>query len=117
MVLHVDGYQAGAAATFDGDSMFLVCACGMTSFGVLEPVKSKDAKGFAASLMRVLLRFGLCHTLVLDKDSKFFGVFREVVDLLNLNYHVLSSENHDAMLVERLNRFLNKGLKVMTNER
>jgi hypothetical protein len=30
MVLHADGYQAGAAATFDGDSMFLICACGMT---------------------------------------------------------------------------------------
>jgi hypothetical protein len=117
MVLHADGYQAGAAVTFDGDSMFLICACGMTSFAILEPVKSKDAKGFAAALMRVLLRFGLCHTLVLDKASAFFGVFREVVELLQLNHHVLSGENHDGMLVERINRYLNKGLKVMTNER
>jgi hypothetical protein len=44
-------------------------------------------------------------------------VFKEVVILLNMNSHVISSENHDAMLVERVNRFLNKGLKIMTNER
>jgi hypothetical protein len=83
----------------------------------MEPVKTNDAKGFAAALMRILLRFGLCHTLILDKASSFFGVFREVVLLLNLNSHVISSENHDAMLVERVNRFLNKGLRIMTNER
>ena len=29
----------------------------------------------------------------------------------------LSGENHDAMLVEWVNLFINKGLKVMTNER
>jgi hypothetical protein len=117
MVIHADGYQAGAITTFEGDSLFLICSCGMTAFSVIEPVKTKDSKGFAAALMRVLLRFGLCHTLVLDKASAFFGVFQEVVVLLNMNFHVLSGENHDPMLVERVNRYLNKCLKVMTNER
>ena len=46
-------------------------------FGVMESVHKPDAKGFAAALMRVLLRFGLCHTLVIDKASAFFGVFRK----------------------------------------
>ena len=116
-VLHADGFHAGKIANYEGDDMYLVVVCGMTSFGVMESVHKSDAKGFAAALMRVLLRFGLCHTLVIDKASSFFGVFRQVVDLLNLNCHVISGENHDAMLCERLNRYLVKSLKVMTNER
>jgi hypothetical protein len=92
MVLHADRYQAGADTTFEGDSLFLVCACGMTAFAIVEPVKTKDSKGFVSALMRVLLCFCLCHTLVLDKASAFFGVFRAIVKLLQLNYHVLSGE-------------------------
>jgi hypothetical protein len=54
--------------------------------------------------------------MVLDKDSKFFGAFKEACDLLQINRHVLSSGNHNPMLVECANRYLNKGLKVMANK-
>ncbi len=54
--------------------------------------------------------------IVLDKDSKFFGVCREALDLLKINCHVLSSGNHNPMLVERINRYLNQGLRIMCNE-
>jgi hypothetical protein len=67
--------------------------------------------------MKIQLWFGFCHTIVLDKDSKFFGVFKEAVNLLQINRHVLSGNNHNPMLVERVNRYLNKGLKIMTSER
>ena len=117
MVLHADGFDAGAIKNFEGDATYLIVACGMTAFAIMEPVRSKDAKGFAAALMKILLRFGMCHTIVIDKSSLFYGVFKEVTELLQLNTHTLSGENHDAMLVERINRYLNKGLKVMTNER
>ena len=50
--------------------------------------------------MKIQLHFGFCHTIVLDKDSKFFGVFKEAVDLLQIDCHVLSGENHNGMLVE-----------------
>jgi hypothetical protein len=55
--------------------------------------------------------------VVLDKESKFFGVCREALDLLQINCHVLSGDNHNPMIVERVNRYLTKGLKIMTNER
>jgi hypothetical protein len=67
--------------------------------------------------MKIQLRYGFCHTLVLDKDSKFFGVCSEALDLLQINCHVLSGGNHNPMLVECVNRYINKGLKIMTNER
>jgi hypothetical protein len=53
----------------------------------------------------------------LDKDSKFFGVCCEVIDLLKINCHILSSANHNPMIVEQINRYLTKGLKIMCNER
>jgi hypothetical protein len=54
---------------------------------------------------------------VLDKDSKFFGVCREALDLLQIHCHVLSGSNHNPMLVKHINWYLNKGLRVMCNER
>ena len=116
-VLFVDAYKAGSHAGFDGDEAYVIACCGMTGFAVMEPVKHATSQTFAAAIMKIQLRFGLCHTLVLDKDSKFFGAFKEACDLLQINRHVLSGGNHNAMLVERVNRYLNKGLKVMTNER
>jgi hypothetical protein len=83
----------------------------------MEPIQHATSSSFASGIMKIQLRFGLCHTIVLDKDSKFFGVFKEAVDLLQINRHVLSGGNHNGMLVERVNRYLNKGLKIMTNER
>ncbi len=53
---------------------------------------------------------------MLNKDSKFFGVCREALDLLKINCHILSGANHNPMLVERVNRYLNKELHIMCNE-
>jgi hypothetical protein len=39
------------------------------------------------------------------------------MDLLQINCHVLRGGNHNPMLVERLNCYLNKGLRIMANER
>ncbi len=54
---------------------------------------------------------------MLDKDSKFFGVCREALDLLKINCHVLSGANHNPMLVECINWYLNKGLCIMCNKK
>ena len=53
--------------------------------------------------MKIQLHYGFCHTIVLDKDSKFYGVCYEALDLLNINCHVLSGDNHNPMLVEHVN--------------
>ena len=66
--------------------------------------------------MKILLRYGFCHTIVLDKDIKFFGVCHEAIDILQINCHVLSSANHNPMVVEQINRYLVKGLKIMCNK-
>jgi hypothetical protein len=89
----------------------------MTGFSVMEPIQHATLASFASGIMKIQLRFGLCHTIVLDKDSKFFGVFKEAADLLQINCHVLSGGNHNSMLAKCVNRYLDKGLKFMTNKR
>ncbi len=115
-VLFVDGYSAGKHSGFNGSKAYLIAACGMMGFSVMKPIQHATSASFASGIMKIQLQFGLCHTIVLDKDSKFIGVFKEAVDLLQIYHHVLSGGNHKGMLVECVNRYLNKGLNIMTNE-
>ena len=43
--------------------------------------------------------------------------FSATAALLKINIHVLSGDNHNPMIVERVNRYLNKCLTIFTNER
>jgi hypothetical protein len=116
-VLHVDAYSAGAHSGFEGSTSYLIGCCGMFSFGILEPVTSAYAFSFAYAIMKMQLRFEFCHTVVLDKDSKFFSICREYLDLIKTNCHVLSGDNHNPVLVKWLCRYVNKGLRIVTNRR
>ena len=114
--IHIDIYMLGKTESFDGDVALFIVLDHMTSFAVVEPVKETNSKTFAKALMKILLTHGLCHTVIVDADSKFKATFSEVISLLNLNKHELSKGNHQAMLVERFNRYLNKVMKIFTNE-
>jgi hypothetical protein len=56
-VLHIDCYQAGSLKTYDGVSCYLVGACHMTSFGMLESITEANSTTFAAALMKFQLRY------------------------------------------------------------
>jgi hypothetical protein len=112
----VNAYSAGKYSGFEGSKIYLIAACSMTGFLAMEPIPHANLTNFAAGIMKIQLRFGFCHTIVLDKESKFFGVFKEAVDPLQINRHVLLGNNHNPMLVEHVNHYLNKGLKIMTND-
>jgi hypothetical protein len=117
MVLHIDEYQAGKESGFKGSSHYLIACCWMCTFAMMEPVSTANSTTYASAIMKIILRFGFCHTCVLDKDSKFLDVCCEALDLLQINCHVLSGRNHNPMLVERFNCYLNEGLQIMANKR
>jgi hypothetical protein len=116
LVLHIDGYQAGKELGFDGSSHHLVVCCSMRTFATMEPVSTSNATTYALAIMKIILQFGFCHTRVLDKDSKVYGMCRKALDLLKVNHHVLSSGNHNPMIVKRLNCYLNARLRIMKNK-
>jgi hypothetical protein len=97
--------------------MYLVTCCGMCTFGALKTVSGANATTFASAIMKIQLCYGFCHTIILDKDKKFYGVCRKALDLLKINCHVLLGDNHNPMLVECLCRYFNKGLTIMCNKR
>ncbi len=116
LVMHFDVYVVGKQVGFEGSDTYLIGCCGMCSFACMEPVSKPSSTTFALAIMRILLRYGFCHTAVLDKDSKFFGICREALNLLCINCHVRSGSNHNPMLIKWIDRYLNKGLCIMCNE-
>ena len=84
----------------------------MTFFGICEPTSEQNTYEFASALMKIWLCFGFSHTIVVEKDIKFVGVFSQTSALLNINNNVLSGENHDPIIVERICQFINSGLTV-----
>ena len=116
-VLHLDNFTVGASINYAGDKGFLISACIVCTFAVSEPVPESNLTTYVQALSMIMLRFVLAHTIVLDKDSKLYAIFSQSCLLLDLNVHTVSSENHDAIIVERVNQYLNKGLNIFTQER
>ena len=102
-VLHVDGFTVGASINCTGDKGFLISACGMCTFAVEDLVPQSNSTTYAQALSMIMLRFRLAHTIVLGKDSKLYAVLAQSCLLLDLNVHTVSSDNHDAIIVERVN--------------
>ena len=80
--MHFNAYEAGNHESFEGHDCYLIGCCGMTAFACGEPISRPSAKTFALEIMKILLRYGMCATAVLDKDINFFGVCCEALDLL-----------------------------------
>jgi hypothetical protein len=112
----VDAYSAGKYSGFESSKVYLIAAYGMTGFSAMEPILHANSTNVASGIKKIQLRFGFCHTIDLDKDSKFWGVFKEAKDLLQINRHILLGKYHNPMLVECMNHYLNKGLKIMMNK-
>ncbi len=52
------------------------------------------------------------------KTANFLAFFCNSLNILKIHYHIiLSSDNHNPMMVEWINHYLNKGLHIMTNKR
>jgi hypothetical protein len=115
--MHCDAYMAGKDQGFDGEVAFMNCLDGMTAYAISEPLREMTSNEFAKAIMKISLQHGIPHTLVVDKDTKFMGVFLDTVKLLNLNIHVASGGHHDPVLTERIHKYYNKALKIFTNER
>jgi len=69
-----DAFATDKHAVYEGSECYLIGCCSMCGFACMEPITRASATTFASSIMKILLRYGFCHTIVLDKDSKFFGV-------------------------------------------
>ena len=84
-----DIYKVGSNSGFDYKAFNLIVACAMTCFTICESTLEQNARTFAKALMKIALQFGLPQTIIVDKDSKFFGTFRDMTQLLKINFHII----------------------------
>jgi hypothetical protein len=89
----------------------MIVVCHMTGFTAIEPMKDMNSSSFARAVYSILLRYGLSECVITDPDSKFKGNFKEAFETLKIHHHMSARGNHNAILVERFNRYLNSGLR------
>jgi hypothetical protein len=69
MVLHIDEYSAGKQIGFKGSETYLIACCRMCTFAAMEPIINPSANTFASAIMKIIMQYSFCHTVVLNKDS------------------------------------------------
>ena len=88
--VHIDIYSLGTSESLDGYKALFILLDHMTGFTVIEPVKQLNSGSFSKVLMKILLQHDLCHTVIIDANSKFKATFSEMIDKLHLNKYELS---------------------------
>ena len=68
-------------------------------------------------MQHLLLKFGICHLLILDDCRPFKGVFIAMCKSFNIKYDVLAKRSHKDLLVEKFHRFINKAIKIAAEDR
>ena len=92
--------------------------CDMSQFVVVVPIPDETSVTFAIHCMQhVLIKFLLCHFVVLDDRTHFKGVFIAICKALNSNYNILAKRNHKGLTVESFNRFINMSVTIATEDR
>ena len=68
-------------------------------------------------MQHILIKFGLCHVVVIDDGTLFKGAFIAMCQVLNLNYDMLAKRNHKGITATHFYRFLNKSVAITAEER
>jgi hypothetical protein len=93
----------------------MIVMCHMTGFIALKPLKDMNSTLFAKAVYAIQLRYGLSHLMIINADSKFKGEFVKAAELLKVKLHPVARGNHDAIMVERFNQFLNSSMLIFNN--
>jgi hypothetical protein len=108
--IHADAWVPGKTNSFDRYQLLMIVV-------LIEPLKEMNSTSFTKAANAIQLRYGLSHLMIIDTDSKFKGEFVKAAELLKIKLHPVTRGNHDAIMVERFNRFLNSSLLVFNNNR
>ena len=80
--------------------------CDMSQFIVVVPVPDESSVTLADHFFHhILMKFGLCHLVVLDDGIPFKGACVAMCKSLKLNYDILANRNHKGLLVKHSRRF------------
>ena len=67
----------------------------MIKLVIVVPVPNETVATLTEHIMQhVLLKFGICHLVILDDGSLFKGFVTAICKALNINYDILTKRNH-----------------------
>ena len=119
-ILYVDLWSPGNMTDLNSYIASMNIMCDMTRFVVVVPVPDETSATSATLasyfMQHVLMKFGMCHLVVIDDGIPFKGVFVAMFQAINLNYDVLAKRNHKGLSVEHFHRFLNNSVTIATEE-
>ena len=85
----------------NGYMVLMNTMCDMSQCVVVISVPNESSATLASFFMHhVLMKFGLCHLVVLDDGSPFKEAFIAMCNDLSLNYDVLGKHNHKGLTEE-----------------
>ena len=117
-ILHVDLWMPGHHTDEYGNMDLINSMCDMIQFVVVVPVPDENSATLASYFMQyVLIKFGLCHLVVLNDCTSFKRYFIAMCQALNINYDILAKRNHKGLSVEHFYHFLNKSVTIAAEER
>ena len=111
-------YYPGKVKGFEGlDQGVMILTDIFSGFAAEEPIIESNSEGFAKAVYSILIRYGLASIIVTDPDSKSKKHFKDMCELMKITHHESAKGNHNAILSERINRFINEGLTIFNDER
>ena len=106
-ILHVILWMIGCHTDTNHYMVLMNAIYDMSQSVVVFPVPDESSATLASYFMQYfLIKFGLCHLVVLCAVSPFKGYFISMCEALNLNHDVLVIFNHKGLIVDHFNRFL-----------
>ena len=80
--------------------------CNIIQLVVAVPVLGETSATLADHFMQhVLIKFGMCHLVVLNDGVPLKGIYIAICQSLNLNYDILAKRNHKGLSVEYFHPF------------
>ena len=110
--------MSGKYTDSKGNIALMNAICDMLQFVVVVPVPDESSDILADHFFHfMLMKFGLCHLVVLDDGNTFKGDFVAMYKALKLTYEILAKRNHKELSAEHFRRFLNKLTTIAMEDR
>lgn len=114
-VVAMDAYSPGDIPTKLGEIKILTYIDVMTGFAAQAYLVELNSKTVAVAAFTTFFAVhGLPRLIMIDEGSENKGVLIAMCELLAVPHHVVSKENHKAILNERYHRYLKKVGKIHT---
>ena len=109
-IMHVDLWMPGKLVDDTGNTLQLMNSiCDLIQFVVFILVSDARAETLAKLFMeQVVFTFGMVVVIVVDADSEFLQLFKEMCFKLDFIFWPLARGNHKGNSTDKYHRFLNK---------